>query len=148
MTFVLTVAAACCAFASVCGEAVRVYGEAGGVVRMPGVSARFYPHVFNLEWGGGSAQGGLLPGKDGLHRWTLRPNGKANPKIDGTLVCGQAGGRAARLTWTFTPEADMELAEVCVSAAFQYDGLKGGKVVLDGRALALPDEKPARAQLG
>ena len=148
MTFVLTVAAACCAFASACGEAVRVYGEAGGVVRMPGVSARFYPHVFNLEWGGGSAQGGLLPGKDGLHRWTLRPNGKANPKIDGTLVCGQAGGRAARLTWTFTPEADMELAEVCVSAAFQYDGLKGGKVVLDGRALALPDEKPARAQLG
>ena len=93
MTFILMVAAACCAFASACGEAVRVYGEAGGVVRMPGVSARFYPHVFNLEWGGGSAQGGLLPGKDGLHRWTLRPNGKANPKIDGMLVCGQAGER-------------------------------------------------------
>ena len=62
MTFILMVAVACCAFASACGEAVRVYGEAGGVVRMPGVSAHFYPHVFNLEWGGGSAQGGLLPG--------------------------------------------------------------------------------------
>ena len=36
MKFVLTVVAACCAFASACGEAVRVYGEAGGVVRMRG----------------------------------------------------------------------------------------------------------------
>ena len=41
MTFILMVAAACCAFASACGEAVRVYGEAGGVVRMPGGPARF-----------------------------------------------------------------------------------------------------------
>ena len=62
MTFILMVAAACCAFASACGEAVRVYGEAGGVVRMPGVSARFYPHVFNLEWGGGPALSGRPPG--------------------------------------------------------------------------------------
>lgn len=56
MKFVLAVAAACCALVSACGGAVRVYGEVGGVVRVPGLSARFYPHVFNLEWGGGTAR--------------------------------------------------------------------------------------------
>ena len=128
--------------------AARVFGESGGIVRLLGLDAVVQPYAFNLSWGGGQPQRGLLPGKDGRHHWVLPPNGKAAPKVNGTLALEKAGARAARLEWTFTPEADMELAEMGVTVNLRCGDLKGGKVVLDGRELPLPSDPPARARIG
>ena len=144
----LAALAACAALASARGEA-RLYGEAGGAVNLLGVDVALRPYAFNAQWAGaGAAQKGLFPGKDGRHRWVLHPNGRLEAKIDGTLACAQTDARTARLVWTFTPEADMELAETGVAATFRYAELAGGKVVLDGHDLPLPAERPAQAQLG
>ena len=113
-----------------------------------GLDAVVQPDVFNLIWGGGQPQRGLLPGKDGRHHWVLPPNGKAAPKVNGTLALTKTDARAARLEWTFTPEADMELAEMGVTVNLRCGDLKGGKVVLDGRELPLPSDPPARARIG
>ena len=130
------------------GPAARVFGESGGIVRLLGLDAVVQPYAFNLSWGGGQPQRGLLPGKDGRHHWLLPPNGKNAPKISGTLALTKTDARAARLEWTFTPEADMELAEMGVTVNLRCGDLKGGKVVLDGRELPLPSDPPARARIG
>ena len=135
------------AAASVCraGETPRVFGDSGGVVRMAGVSGEFRPHAFDAAWNGINASGGLLPGKDGLHRWQIRPNGEWGPKIAGTLSLAKKDERTASLAWTFTPEADVVMSQLCVSASFSYADMRGGKVVADGREVALPADKPEKA---
>ncbi|MBQ6337824.1 MAG: hypothetical protein IJI36_01655 [Kiritimatiellae bacterium] len=127
--------------------ASRLFGEEGGVVRMAGLHANFHPHGFRTDWSGVGAKGSPFAGKDGLYRWTLSPSGSFGPKINGTLAMSGKGDRTAHLEWTFTPEADVEMQELAVSAEFGYAELRGGKVVADGKQAILPVEKPAKPQI-
>ncbi len=145
---VMTLVACAALAASVFGDSTpHLYGDVGGRVRTPGLDASIYPHAFTPSWGGDQGMGGLFPRKDGRYHWTIHPYGKHKPKIDGTLTVEAKGDNAARLTWTFVPEADMELSSMCVSASLKYTDMKGGTVVLGKKSIALPLEKPSNAQL-
>ena len=125
-------------------DATRLFGESGGVVRMVGVKGKFMPHGFDKEWKGVSARGGLLRGEDGLHRWSIETGDGSGPKIAGTLSLAKKDERTAGLEWTFVPEADVAMSQLCVSASFPYAEMRGGKVVSDGKVTPLPDEKPPK----
>lgn len=138
----------CCAFMmSAYAKDAYVYGDLGGTVRLTGIGARVYPHAFNLKWGGGIGHGSMFPAKDGLHHWTIHPNGHNNAKFDGTLSVEKKDEKNVRLTWKFIPNGDIELNELCVSAAFKYADLCGGAVVLGEKTFKLPVEKPKNPQI-
>jgi len=135
------------AVCSVFGGEVCVYGNAGGAVNLPGLDARLHPCAYNRDWICGRTGGDFFPAKDGLMHWTIAPDGAGRPKIVGTQKAERISDRAARLTWTFTPEADMELNDVGVSGDFRYADLRGGTVLLDAKKVKLPEETPERPQL-
>ena len=129
------------------GVVPHVFGGAGGSVKLAGVDATLRPHIFNLNWGGDGPKGSMFPKKDGLFLWTIEPNGKTSPAVAGTLKVQPGDVNAARLTWTFTPQDDLELNEIAVTVGFRYAEMREGKVLLDARVVELPDEKPQNAQL-
>lgn len=132
--------------------ASRIYGDVGGSVQLPGLDTRLRPYVFDLSWKGGDCQGGMFPEKDGVQHWRLLPHGRHDPKIEGTLRVSPGENDSAHLEWTFSPDADMELNEVGVSATFSYTMFRGGHVVLVGddgkdRVVPLPEKKPVNSRL-
>ncbi|MGN0853330.1 MAG: hypothetical protein ACI4Q3_08135 [Kiritimatiellia bacterium] len=126
-------------FAVLAGDVVPMYGARLGV---PDAGVTLVPNVWTPEWSCHQGMGGLQKDKDGFTLFSIYPYGRRDGEsrqLAGRTVCKQEG-EAVRVFYSLTPNRDIVLNQLCLSADFPLSVFGGGRIAADRAAARIPVE--------
>ncbi|MBQ7666798.1 MAG: hypothetical protein IJS46_02255 [Kiritimatiellae bacterium] len=111
----------------------------GGSLELP--VATLSPILFEPTWTSHGAAGAANADAEGWRDFTMHPAKRnTGPVINGRARFSEPGDGTIRAEWRIVPEADMTLAEICISGQLDLAAFAGGALVADGRETAIPAE--------
>ncbi len=114
----------------------------GAQLQVPAAGMTFAPSAWTLDWVSSSGSGGLKKDKEGNILFSIFYQGRSDknaPRLAGKAKFAQEG-EAVRAFYSVTPDQDVELNQICLSASFPLVGFSGGTVTGDKLSAKIPVE--------